>query len=102
MRGGGRSFGSCKVHSTWTHLDTSQTPYAQQHAPADRYVYGASGKDSVCKRVSTPERDVNLNSCCRNFVDAAPEERKSLAQVREPWVRLEKPGERRRCDTGCA
>ena len=27
---------------------------------------------------------------CRNLVDAAPEERKILAQVREPWVRLEK------------
>jgi len=66
----------------------------------DRYVHGASGEDSACKQTSALKRDVNLKFILQNLVDAAPEERKSLAQVREPWVRLEKPSERRRCDTG--
>ena len=35
------------------------------------------------------ENDVNLNSRCRNLVNAAPEERKSLAQARKPWVNVD-------------
>jgi len=47
-------------------------------------------------RRSAPKRDVSLKLSGRNLVAAAPEERKNLAQVREPWVRLAKLGERRR------